>query len=95
MLYLSIGESKHKREGPCVGTKGFRAPEVRNFDCHHFAATLLLYAFTLLYSILEICCIIKIILLSLTSNEQKGSPIEKLKFIYPLSTCEYQKFGWS
>lgn len=29
-VVLSVGERKHKREGPCVGTKGFRAPEVRS-----------------------------------------------------------------
>lgn len=23
-----VGDGKHKREGPCAGTKGFRAPEV-------------------------------------------------------------------
>ncbi|KAL5061482.1 hypothetical protein RYX36_023219 [Vicia faba] len=27
-LLRSKGDGKHKREGPCVGTKGFRAPEV-------------------------------------------------------------------
>ncbi|XP_073020704.1 uncharacterized protein [Primulina eburnea] len=27
-LLKNKGERKHKREGPCVGTKGFRAPEV-------------------------------------------------------------------
>ncbi|XP_058085691.1 uncharacterized protein LOC131233107 [Magnolia sinica] len=27
-LLKKKGEGKHKREGPCVGTKGFRAPEV-------------------------------------------------------------------
>ncbi|CAA2973884.1 probable serine threonine- kinase cdc7 [Olea europaea subsp. europaea] len=27
-LLKSKGDGKHKREGPCVGTKGFRAPEV-------------------------------------------------------------------
>ncbi|WJX85910.1 non-specific serine/threonine protein kinase [Trifolium repens] len=26
--FRSKGDGKHKREGPCVGTKGFRAPEV-------------------------------------------------------------------
>ncbi|ONK73463.1 uncharacterized protein A4U43_C04F31780 [Asparagus officinalis] len=28
------GNGKHKREGPCVGTKGFRAPEVLFKSCH-------------------------------------------------------------
>lgn len=29
MFNLLLGDGKHKREGPCVGTKGFRAPEVK------------------------------------------------------------------
>lgn len=33
-IYMFPGDGKQKREGPCVGTKGFRAPEVRN--CDHF-----------------------------------------------------------
>ena len=31
---LFLGDGKQKREGPCVGTKGFRAPKVRT--CNHF-----------------------------------------------------------
>ena len=31
---LFPGDGKQKREGSCVGTKGFRAPEVRT--CNHF-----------------------------------------------------------
>ncbi|XVE65163.1 hypothetical protein DITRI_Ditri07aG0159300 [Diplodiscus trichospermus] len=29
-LTKNKGDGKHKREGPCAGTKGFRAPEVMN-----------------------------------------------------------------
>ena len=31
---LFLGDGKQKSEGPCVGTKGFWAPEVRT--CNHF-----------------------------------------------------------
>nr|CAN63357.1 hypothetical protein VITISV_011477 [Vitis vinifera] len=32
---LFLGDGKQKREGPCVGTKGFRAPEVAIEDLEH------------------------------------------------------------
>lgn len=31
IFHLLLGDGKHKREGPCVGTKGFRAPEVKKY----------------------------------------------------------------
>lgn len=33
-IALFVGDGKHRREGPCVGTKGFKAPEVRSVN--HF-----------------------------------------------------------
>lgn len=36
------GDGKHKREGSCVGTKGFRAPEVR--PCCHFSSLAIFHA---------------------------------------------------
>lgn len=29
LFHLLLGDGKYKKEGPCVGTKGFRAPEVK------------------------------------------------------------------
>ena len=36
-MNLFPGDGKQKREGPCVGTKGFRAPEVRTFNHFRFS----------------------------------------------------------
>ncbi|KAM4073662.1 hypothetical protein ACB094_10G036500 [Castanea mollissima] len=37
-LIKKRGDGKHKREGPCVGTKGFRAPECRSCSNLHIKA---------------------------------------------------------
>lgn len=43
---MFVENGKHKREGPCVGTKGFRAPEVKL----HLRANNLVIHFVIVYA---------------------------------------------